>query len=150
MDKQSWNIAYDKDNIAQYRANVEKDLSDNIRNVIVRAQALPSFKNTDFYIVMLMEPATLGTPPRTYVKALSYCPRPEQQQTVWKYHYKTEGLEFLWSIPNRLQYYQIVANPQEYLSKGETAALAKTVLLMESGELWQWVLRENENLHKEI
>jgi hypothetical protein len=49
----------------------------------------------------------------------------------------------MWSIPDQVLYWHIIRNAPQYLNDPETAGLAKFCLLMESGELMEWIIKEN-------
>lgn len=132
-----------EDDIIEYRQEMEKDVIEHINNTILNAKASPLYANKDFYIVMLMKIEKVGGVPRTLVFARRSCPTPVYKQSVWKYHNFSDKLEFLWTIPDAILYWHIMNNRQKYFEDKECADLAKFVTLMESGELLEWVKREN-------
>lgn len=70
--------------------------------------------HADFYIELnfknerLFEVAGVLASPRIIPILKTHCPTPFYDQSVWKYYYKDEKLEFLWTIPdnNTCQYYR--------------------------------------------
>jgi len=71
------------------------------------------------------------------------CPTPVYNQNVFKYHYLTGSLEYLWTIPGKFKYYHILNNKQRYYENKETRRSCQFVVLMETGELLKWVKKEN-------
>lgn len=82
----------------------------------------------DFYIELnlkrekLIDMAGIPQSPRSIPFLKTYCPTPFYDQSVWKYHYKTEKLEYLWTVPDRdtCNYYrkfalQVVPEERELL-----------------------------------
>jgi hypothetical protein len=131
------------DDVIEYRREMEKDVIKNIFDTVAKAKATSEYANKDFYIVLLMKVEKIGQSPRTFVLARHSCPTPVYKQSVWKYHHISDNLEFLWAIPDKILYHHIIRNTQKYLSDKECSSLAKYVILMESGELLEWVKREN-------
>lgn len=84
--------------------------------------------HTDFYIIINMKKEALITMAgfqnvRTPPELKRNCPTPFYDQSVWKYHFKTEKLEYLWTIPDRdtCLYYrkfasQVVPEEQQLLN----------------------------------
>ena len=132
-----------EDDIGAYSDAMSKEIMDSLYDTALEASKSPQYYNKDFYIVLVKNvDRMLGQPKFQYFARLS-CPTPIYKQDVWKYYHVMGQLEYLWSIPAMDRYYHIVRNPKLYLDKKDTARLAKYVLLMESGELLNWVKREN-------
>jgi hypothetical protein len=131
------------DDVIEYRRQMEKEVAANINNIATTAPKHPLYAGRDFYIVLLFKVERIGQAPRTQVFARRSCPTPTYKQSVWKYNSNLERLEFLWSIPDALLYYHILRNKDKYILDKECADLAKFVILMESGQLTQWVIQEN-------
>lgn len=131
------------DDVIEYRKAMEPTLLNDLKMTAEKAAASSSYKNKNFYVVVLFKVERIGQAPRTFVFARHSCPTPTYKQAVWKYHHVSGALEFLFSIPDKILYYHIFRNAQKYLADKECSDLAKYVLLMESGELLQWVKREN-------
>lgn len=141
LEHQAKNLTMD-DDVIEYRRSMEKDIMANVYKTADQAKDLPLYVNSDFYIVLLIKKERWGDVPRTLVMARKSCPTPVYKQAVWKYH-RGGNLEFLWSIPDAVLYNHIIGNARKYLDDKETADTAKFVLLMESGELLQWIKKEN-------
>lgn len=132
-----------EDDVIEYRQQMEVDVINNIHGVIDSAKQSAIYQNKDFYVVLLMKVERIGQSPRTYVFARRSCPTPTYNQSVWKYHHQVGTLEFLYNIPDKILYYHIINNSQKYLNDPECRDLARFVVLMESGELLEWVKKEN-------
>jgi hypothetical protein len=132
-----------EDDLIEYRRVMENDIVRNIHETAEKATQNSLYKHKDFYVVMLMKVERIGQVPQTIIFARQSCPTPVYKQSVWKYHHIAGTLEFLWSIPDSFLYYHIINNTQKYLADKECADIAKFVILMESGELLDWVKREN-------
>ena len=142
IDHQGKNLTLD-DDIIEYRRQMEPSILKDIAETAAKAQQNDLYRNKDFYIVMLIKKERIGQVPRTYIFARRSCPSPIYKQSVWKYRRNSDQLEFLWSIPDSLLYHHIMENLTKYLADKECSDLAKFVLLMESGELLEWVKKEN-------
>lgn len=132
-----------EDDIIEYRQEIEKELVKNINQTAQKAKYDTLYAGKDFYIVMLMKVEKIGQATRSFVFARRSCPTPVYKQSVWKYHRNSDSLEFLWSIPDRILYWHIYHNIAKYFADKETSQLAKFVSLMESGELLEWIKKEN-------
>lgn len=131
------------DDVIEYRRDMEPEIIANINQTIEKAKNSPQYINKNFYIVLLKRVERIGQGIRTFVFARQSCPTPIYKQSVWKYDRSKNDKEFLWSIPDMITYYHILRNQHKYLTDKETSDLAKFVILMESGELLEWVKREN-------
>jgi hypothetical protein len=131
------------DDVIEYRRKLECDVLKEIENVIAKTRNAPLYRFKDFYIVMLTKVERLGGVPHNMIFARRSCPTPIYRQSVWKFKNVADQLEFLWAIPDSILYNHILRNKEKYLADKECAELAKFVILMESGELLEWVKREN-------
>lgn len=132
-----------EDDVIEYRRTMEREIIGNMQSVIAKALTEPQYKNRDFYVVLLMKVEHLGQAARTFLFTRLSCPTPVYKQSVWKYHHFSGSLEFMWSIPDSILYHHILKNPTKYTADKETSDLAKYVILMESGELLEWIKKEN-------
>jgi hypothetical protein len=131
------------DDVIEYRKAMEPEILKNINQTVENAVKQDLYRNKDFYVVLLMKTERFGGVPRTMVLARRSCPTATYQQSVWKYHHESGALEFMWCIPDQVLYWHIIRNAHKYLSDPETEGLAKFCLLMESGELMEWIIKEN-------
>lgn len=131
------------DDVIEYRRMMEPEILKNIHDTVAKALKQELYRNKDFYIVLLMKTERMGGVPRTFVLARRSCPTATYQQSVWKYHYISGELEFMWCIPDQVLYWHIIRNSHKYLSDPETQGIAKFCILMESGELEDWIIKEN-------
>ncbi len=129
--------------IIEYRRAMEPDIMARLRDTAQKAKDKEGYVNKDFYIVLITIVDKVLRQPRIIPLARKSCPTPVYKQSVWKYKTITDGLEFLWSIPDAILYYHILNNQAKYVADKETAELAKFVILMENGELLRWVKKEN-------
>lgn len=132
-----------EDDVIEYRKEMEPQVIKDIENAVNAALSAPQYKNKDFYIVALFNVERIGSVPRCRVFARQSCPTPVYKQAVWKYHRVSGALEFLWVIPGSMRYYQILHNKNFFIHDKEMADITKFVVLMESGELLDWVKKEN-------
>lgn len=131
------------DDIIEYRSAMEHDIMRSLRECADRAKTNNAYRGKDFYVVLITTTDRVLRQPKIIPLARQSCPTPVYKQSVWKYRHFTADLEFLWSIPDSVLYYHILRNRLKYLEDKETADLAKFVVLMESGELLEWVKKEN-------
>ncbi len=132
-----------EDDVIEYRRMMEPDIMSRLYSTAENAKKNDSYKGKDFYIVLLTTVDSVLRQPKIIPLARKSCPTPVYKQSVWKYKTSTSQLEFLWSIPDMFLYYHILNNKEKYINDKETADLAKFVILMENGELLEWVKKEN-------
>lgn len=132
-----------EDDIIEYRRQMEPDIANRLNATAASSAKQAGYAGKDFYVVMLVSVDRVLRQPRTVIFARKSCPTPVYKQSVWKYKTATGSLEFLWSIPDAILYYHILNNQTKYLQDKETSELAQFTILMESGELLEWVKKEN-------
>lgn len=132
-----------EDDIIEYRRAMEPDIMKRVYETAHNAKNQDGYIGKDFYVVLITTIDRVLRQPKVIPLARKSCPTPVYKQSVWKYRTATGDLEFLWSIPDAILYYHILRNQTKFLHDKETADLAKFVVLMESGELLEWVKREN-------
>jgi hypothetical protein len=82
----------------EYEREMHKEYEKNILECIDTHKKLFA---SDFYVVVLRKRERLmENVYRTYFLGRLSCPTPTYDQTVYKYHYKEEALEFIWTIPD--------------------------------------------------
>lgn len=136
------NYALD-DNVVEYRRTMEPGIIGQLRNAVDKVKNQDLYKNKDFYVVMLITIDRVLGHPKFVFLARQSCPTPVYKQSVWKYKHSSGEIEFLWSIPDALRYAEILQNQIQYITNPEYSDLARTVILMENGELLKWVKKEN-------
>jgi len=132
-----------EDDVIEYRRQMEPAIMRNIHETVANAKDKDLYSNHDFYVVLLMKTERIGGATRTFTLARRSCPTATYQQSVFKYHHVTGDLEFLWCIPDQVLYWHVIRNAGKYLADKETKGMAQFCLLMESGELMQWIVKEN-------
>ncbi len=132
-----------EDDIIEYRRSMEPEIISRLYGTAENAKNQDGYRGRDFYVVLLMVADRVLRQPRLVYAARKSCPTPVYKQSVWKYQAGTGQLEPLWSIPDAILYYHILRNQAQYLNDKETAEIAKYVILMENGELENWVKKEN-------
>lgn len=141
-EHQDKNLTYD-DDVIEYRRQMEKFIVSDLHQKAHDASQHSLYRGKDFYMVILFKVERIGQAARTFCFARRSCPTPVYKQAVWKYHAKSGTLEFLWSIPDQILYYAILKDAPTLLKDKETKQLAQFCVLMESGELLEWVKKEN-------
>ncbi len=132
-----------EDDIIEYRRAMEPDIMARIYNTAAQSRVQDGYFGKDFYIVLLTTADRVLRQPKISIFSRKSCPTPVYKQSVWKYKTLSGQLEFLWSIPDAILYYHILRNQSKYLADKETTDIAKFVVLMENGELLDWVKKEN-------
>src|SRR5271156_2125402 len=132
-----------EDDITEYRRSMEPDIMDRIYKTVDQTRFKDDYNGKDFYVVLITTADRVLRQPKIILLARKSCPTPVYKQSVWKWMSQVGQLEFIWSIPDAILYYHILRNQSKYMNDKETADLAKFVILMESGELLEWVKREN-------
>lgn len=132
-----------EDNVQEYSTLMGRDLMRDIRVFADSVNKAEAFAGKDFYVVvalnadrMLHQPKFQILPPRFS------CPTPVYKQAVWKFHKNTHELEYLWNIPSKQRYEDILKHRIHYLSDPKWKRQAEMVLFMESGALLKWVKKE--------
>jgi len=97
---------------------LHKDYEKNVLECIERGKK--DFINTDFFVVVITkkEPLMQNVLRHYYFPRLS-CPTPDYDQTVYRYVYATDKIEFIWTIPARDTCFMLKNNklqvaPSEY------------------------------------
>lgn len=139
-----------EDDVIEYRRQIEAEIAQKLPKIVLEAKNSSNYRNRDFYICLHTKIERIGQQPQFIMLVRRSCPTPVYQQTVWKYHHVSDSLEFMWQIPTGILYYHILNNSQKYLLDPETKQLAQTVILMESGEMEKWIIKENGNLKDAI
>lgn len=121
------------------------DLEKEILLCIEETLQIPIFKGKDFYIKVLYRIEKIGTKPRNLIMACHACPTPTKNQSVWCYRHMSGGLDYFWTLPDTWTYWHMVREPQKYFGDKQYGDQLKFVHLDQSGELFNWVLKENGN-----
>lgn len=132
-----------EDDITEYRRAMEPSIMDSIYKTADKTRFQDGYYGKDFYIVLITTADRILRQPKIILLARKSCPTPVYKQSVWKYKSSTGQLEFIWSIPDAILYYHILRNQPKYMNDKETEDIAKFVILMESGDLLEWVKKEN-------
>lgn len=135
-----------EDDVREYTKAMSGLLQKTLYDTARQASLHTLYENRNFYVVLVKNVDRILGQPKFQCWARRSCPTPVYKQDVFKYHYMSGELEFLWCIPSSLRYWDIIRNKDKYLDNKETKRLAQFVLLMESGELLEWVKRENGEL----
>lgn len=142
LEHDSQRLDFD-DDIIEYRRMMEPEIIKGLNNTVNNVKDQEGYKGKDFYIVLVTITDRVLRQPKVIFLARKSCPTPVYKQSVWKYRCFTGDLDFLWSIPDSILYYHIINNKDKYLEDKETSDLTKFVILMESGDLLDWVKKEN-------
>lgn len=132
-----------EDDIIEYRRQMEPNIMSRLYDTALKSKTKDGYIGKDFYIVLITTIDRVLRQPKIIPVARKSCPTPVYKQSVWKFRHSSNQLEFLWSIPDVILYYHILRNKDRYLTDKETSDLAKFVVLMENGELLNWVKKEN-------
>ena len=134
-----------EDAIQEYGKPIGRDVMKDIYATAQWASQHSLYKDNNFYVVNLLRQERVGGALQPISLARRSCPTPVYKQAVWKYHKDSGDLEFLWSIPDQFRFWDIINNQQEYLDSSEQKwrDMAKFVILMHTGELLDWVKKEN-------
>lgn len=142
LEHRAKNLSLESD-IIEYRREMEPDIMTQVYNTAYEAKNKNGYALRDFYVVMLISKERFADTPRTWIFARKSCPSPVYKQAVWKFHFQSDTLEFLWVLPDLILYHHIIRNKHKYIMDKECSDLAKFVILDHSGELMDWVKREN-------
>jgi hypothetical protein len=99
----------------------------------------------DFYIVVITKrERKLANVIRNYFMGRLSCPTPQYDESVYFYHNKDDHLEFLWVLPSKQTYYEMLADPLSVPT--EERSLLNFVLDDASGDLLKKVKIRNREL----
>ena len=129
------------DDVIEYRREMEPQVVKALYSTAEQAKLHTHYHNKNFYIVILWSVERLTQSPQWRIFARLSCPTPVYKQSVWKYHRSSNSLEFLWTIPDAILYHYILRTPSE-MNK-ENKELYSFVQAMESGDLLEWIKKEN-------
>lgn len=132
-----------EDDVIEYRRLMEPDIMASVRDTAEKARNHDLYKKGDFYIVLAVVMDRVLRSPRYMCFARKSCPTPVYRTSVWKYRRSLDDIEFLFCLPDGVLYHHIVRNAPQYLQDKECSQLAQFVLLDHSGELLEWVKKEN-------
>lgn len=133
-------------NVRDYTKAMEQEILSCMWAAIEEAQGTELYKNRDFYFVLVKNVDRLLGQPKFFPIVRRSCPTPVYKQDVYKYHHISGSLEFLWTIPSKERYESILKNKIHYLNDVNWRRIAQFVLMMESGELLDFVKKENGEL----
>lgn len=139
-----------EDDVRAYTEAMTPMIQQALYDTATQASKHDLYTNRDFYIVLVKNVDRVLGQPKIQCWARRSCPTPVYKQDVFKYHHVSGDLEFLWCIPSAERYWHIIHNQGLYLKNKNTQRLAKFVLLMESGDLLDWVKKENGELKDAI
>lgn len=135
-----------EDDVRAYTESMTPLLLHILHDTVEQSKKHPLYTNRNFYIVLVKNVDRILGQPKFQCLARRSCPTPVYKQDVFKYHYVSGDLEFLWCIPSAERYWHIIRNKQKYFEDKNTKRLAQFVCLMESGALLEWVKKENDEL----
>lgn len=133
-----------EDDIIEYRRVWQKHVIDNINNVIEQSRKAPAYDRKDFFIVMRVGMEHIGQIPKTMVYSRFTCEAPAFKQSQWRYNWKTQTLDYLWCLPDKLIYYDMLRRAPELLKDPETAEQTKQCIMFASGELEAWARAQDK------
>ena len=133
------------DDVIEYRRAMEQGVMNQLYARAIEVKDKAQYKSKDFYVVLVNNKERLMQGIRSLVFTRISCPTPVYSQSVWKYHQDSGQLEYLWTIPGESLYRFILQQAHQFLADKETRQLAQYVTLMETGELLEWVKKENGN-----
>lgn len=131
----------------EIQREVHKDYIDNLKIAVDRG--LLTMKH-DFYVtVIVKKEKLLENVLRNYFAERSTCPTPDHDQSVYKYHYDSGNLEYLWTIPD-IQTCEVFLR-NVHLIVPEEQLLLEFVLNFYNGELMRLCRKLNgENIETGI
>jgi hypothetical protein len=141
-DNEVKNLSLD-DDIREYRNAMEPEIIKRLHATAQEAKKSPQYYNKNFYIVLKHKNNPVLKHPEFFYLARMSCPTPVYGDSVWKYHSDSDSLEYLWTIPPTMTARHIYKYAPKFLANKNTSDIAKMVCLMESGELLEWVKKEN-------
>jgi hypothetical protein len=125
---------------------MREQLTDYDRNIYEAIERGKKEFTGDFYVVVISKrERLLSNIYRLYYLTRASCPTPDHDQTVYKYHRKSEHIEFIWVIPDQQACQYLTLNALT-LHK-EEKVLLNFVLLFADGTLFQRAQQLNGELN---
>jgi hypothetical protein len=123
----------------EIQREAQKDYVANLEETVKRG--LLTMKH-DFYIVVTLKKEHLmQNVLRNYFAERSSCPTPDYDQTVFKYHYDSQDLKYMWTIPDKETCEVFLANAVKIVP--EERELLGYILDFANGSLMRLARKEN-------
>lgn len=133
-----------EDDLHEYTLSMGKDQRKRLEDFAAETSQKTRFKQKNFYISLVITVDPLLQEPKFIVlPARLSCPTPCYQHTVYKYHWVSGDLEYLWHIPSKAKAMHIQKNLKTYYDNPATRTIAAFVESAHSGRLLQWAIKEN-------
>lgn len=133
-----------EDDIREYTLSMGKEQRRRLEAFAIETSQRTRFKHKNFYISLVVTVDPLLQEPKWIVlPARISCPTPCYQHTVFKYHWVSGDLEYLWHIPSKAKAMHIQKNLKDYYENPSTRTVAAFVDSAHSGRLLRWVIKEN-------
>lgn len=156
---QSWGELTDE--VHHEYATVESALEAAMRGAIHKAQQKPQFYHKDFYLLPMLRVNMIERAPEDmnlYIvpvlvhgqRLKAACifresiPTPVYEQSVFLYHHQSMSWEFMWNIPIKSKHQEYIQNYMQYIKDPEQRRQADMCMMFESGQLLEWVKKENK------
>lgn len=136
------NIGFEGE-LQDYRIAMAPDMETALTSCVQRALEKGLYGTKDFYVVLVTVLDRMLLKPKFMAWHRQSCPTPVYKQHVYKYHRISGSLEYLWTLPTQWRYSEILQNRQKYLEDPEYRDMARFVILDATGELLNWVKKEN-------
>lgn len=113
-----------------------------IDNLVACVQKNISHFRGDFYVVIITKKEPLmPNVLRNYFFARKSCPTPDYDQTVYRYKYAAEELEYVWCVPDRETCFVFLENKDKVIF--EETELLKTIIDFNDGSLFRMAKKLN-------
>jgi hypothetical protein len=135
-----------EDDIRAYSQQAMQDQYIQMQSMVAEGTKKYPYVNRNFYMVLVpLNERMMENKPKYWMGARLTPPTPAYKQIVFKYHYLSGELEYLWTIPSHKTYWNLWHNRAKYLQSDdpEEKRLCQFVVMMESGDLERWVQKEN-------
>ena len=133
------------DHIEEYTKAMSPEAMHVVVSAAMSAKDDPLYANKNFYIQLAHYKEPIMQQPVFKAFVRQSCPTPTYNQSAFKYNRAIEDLSFLWCLPSKERYLDIIKNPREYAEHHDYKDLAKTVWDDYTGELLKFVIHENGN-----
>lgn len=128
----------------EYRKMMEKQSLATLNDAFAKAVVHPNYKDQDFYVELRVSTESVKGTVRTKPFVLKACPSARYGSSVWKYHHRSGAIEYLWTLPGKKKYYEVIKDTQAYLNTpGSTTDTARFCHMLKDGSLLKLIQKEN-------
>lgn len=130
----------------ELQREMQQEYIDNL--VVCVEKNINQFKGDFFVVVITKKEPLMPNVLRNYFFTRTSCPTPDYDQTVYKYTYETQELEYLWCVPDRETCFVFLENKDKVIF--EETELLDTIIDFNDGSLFRMAKKLNNEQENSI